>query len=63
MGETRFTIPKAFLEAFVKEPRIILKPWPGLWPVDARLLKTGLLEKLLADQEFVANFDVMIVPK
>jgi hypothetical protein len=61
--ELRCTIPKSFLDVFNKEPRIVLKPFPGLWPVDIGLLKNGLLEKLAADKEFNANFDIMIVPK
>jgi hypothetical protein len=61
--ELRFTIPKSFLEVFAQEPRFVLKPFPGLWPVDIRLLRSGLLEKLVADEEFNANFEIMIVPR
>ncbi len=57
-----FIIPKVFLDVFVKEPRIVLKPFPGLMPVDIKLLKSGLLEKLIDDKEFNANFKIMIVP-
>jgi hypothetical protein len=61
--EQSVTIPKVFLEAFNSEPRIVLKPFPGLWPIDPGLLKKGLLEKLMADKSFKQKFDIMIVPK
>jgi hypothetical protein len=59
----KFEIPKVFLDAFVKEPRFVLKPYPGFWPVDINLLKSGLMDKLLADKEFAANFEVVIMPR
>lgn len=61
--EQRLTIPKSFLEVFAREPRIILKPIPGLWPVDISLLRSGLLEKLAADKEFNAGFEIMVVAR
>jgi hypothetical protein len=61
--DLRFTIPKSFLDVFTKEPRFVLKPYPGLWPVDINLLRTGLLDKLAADKEFTTNFEILIVPK
>jgi hypothetical protein len=57
----RFKIPKVLLKAFAEQPRIILDPAPGLWPVDLRALPS--LEKLARDKEFKANFEIMIVPK
>jgi len=62
-GSSRVVIPKRFLEMFLKEPRFVLDPAPGLWPVDIRILREGMLEKLMADKQFAANFDVMVVPK
>jgi hypothetical protein len=61
--EQRLSIPKSFLEVFAKEPRFVFKPSPGLWPVDARILKSGVLDKLIADQEFNRDFEIMIVPR
>jgi hypothetical protein len=61
--ERQVTIPKAFLEAFTQEPRIVLPPFPGLWPVDMRLLRSDFLEQMINDEEFNARFQVMIVPK
>jgi hypothetical protein len=61
--EVRFTIPKPLLEVFAQEARFVLRPLPGLWPVDAKFLKSGLLEKLVADKEFNANFEIMITPR
>jgi hypothetical protein len=61
--EVRFTIPKSFLEVFTQEPRLVLKPSPGIWPVDIKLLRSGLLEKLVADKEFNAHFEFIIVPR
>jgi hypothetical protein len=43
--KTRFSIPKEYAEVFAQERRIIVDPSPGLWPVDARLFKSGMLEK------------------
>jgi hypothetical protein len=61
--ELRFVIPKSFLEVFAREPRIVIKPFPGLWPVDIKLLKSGLLEKLVIDKEFNENFEIVIMPR
>lgn len=59
--ELRFDIPKVLLEAFAKNPRFVLKPAPGLWPVDPKILP--LLERLVRDKEFNANFEIVIMPK
>ncbi len=61
--EERFTIPKVLLESFAKEARIVLKPLPGLWPVDMKLLRSGMLEKLAADKAFQRDFEILIVHK
>ncbi len=61
MGDTRFTIPPVFLDIFKKEPRIVLKPWPGLWPVDLKVFP--LLEKMIRDEEFNRNFEIVIMPR
>jgi hypothetical protein len=61
--EIRLSIPKPVLEILAQEPRIVLKPAPGLWPIDAKLLKSGLLEKLAADREFQEQYEVMIMPR
>ena len=60
---SRVVIPKRFLKIFLEEPRFVLDPAPGLWPVDIKILKEGLLEKLMTDKEFAAKFEVMVVPK
>lgn len=59
--ELRFVIPEVLLEAFAQQPRIILEPAPGLWPVDLRVLP--LLEKLVRNEEFNAKFEILIVPR
>lgn len=59
--EFRFDIPKVLLEAFAENPRLVLKPAPGLWPVDLKILP--LLERLVRDKEFNANFEIVIMPK
>ncbi len=61
--ELRFTIPKPLLEAFAQEARFVFKPLPGIWPVDAKFLKSGLLEKLVADKDFNAKFEIVIAPR
>jgi hypothetical protein len=59
--ELRFEMPRVLLEAFAEQPRIVLDPAPGLWPVDLRVLP--LLEKLVQDEKFNAKFEILIVPK
>ena len=61
--KTRFTIPKKYAEIFAQELRIIVEPSPGLWPVDAKLLRSGMLEKMVNDKEFNANFEIVIMQK
>ena len=55
-------VPDVLVEAFRTEHRISVHPSPGLWPVDARLLKSGMLDKLINDEEFMSHFDIMIMP-
>jgi hypothetical protein len=57
-----FPIPKVLLEGFATQPRIIVKPIPGIWPVDVKFLKGGFLDKAAADKDFEKNWRVMIVP-
>lgn len=57
----RFNIPKVLLEAFAENPRLVFDPSAGLWPVDLKMLP--LLEKLVRDKEFTANFEIVIMPK
>lgn len=64
-GELRFRIPKVLLRAFTEEPRIVLKYRPeGIWPVDPGvLLETGILDELARDEEFLKNFEIVVMPK
>jgi hypothetical protein len=63
--ERRFTIPRGLVEAFSREPRFLLKESPiGLWPVDPGFLQqSGMLERFVQDEEFVKNFEIVIMPK
>jgi hypothetical protein len=56
-------IPLKLHEAFKKEQRILLDERIGLWPIDARMIKEGFLDKVLDDKEFNAQFDIVIMPK
>jgi hypothetical protein len=64
-GELRFRIPKVLLRAFTEEPRIVLKYRPeGIWPVDPGvLLETGILDELARNEEFLKNFEIVVMPK
>ena len=59
--ELRFEIPKILLEGFREHPRIVLKPAPGLWPVDMKVLH--LLEKMMNDKEFYDKYEILVVQK
>ena len=61
--ELRFTVPPSLLEVSKREPRFVLRPIPGLMPVDFALLTPDFIEKLAGDKEFNANFEILIVPK
>ncbi|MFC2037532.1 hypothetical protein ACFLYD_06160 [Chloroflexota bacterium] len=64
-GDLRVKLPKVLLRTFFEEPRIIL-PYPGvgIWPIEpAVLLESGILQKLVHDQEFQENFEIVIMPK
>lgn len=64
-GELRFRIPKVLLRAFAEEPRIVLKERPdGIWPVDPGVLvETGILDELARNEEFLKNFEIVVMPK
>jgi hypothetical protein len=59
--KSRFEIPRVLLEAFEKQPRIVLNPAPGLWPVDPEVLHS--LVKVAENKEFKENFEIMVVPR
>jgi len=63
--EVRFAIPKALLELFVQQPRVVIKWRPdGLWPIGPDMLrKTDLLQKLAQDKEFNEQFEVVVMPR
>lgn len=65
MGDSRFTIPPALLKVFSQEPRVVFKDRPdGIWPVDPIMLqKADWLQKLAADKEFNAKFEIVIMPR
>jgi len=59
-----FTIPRGIVEVFDQQPRFVIEPAPGFWPIDIGILKkTDLLDKLAADKDFNNKFQIMIVPK
>ena len=59
-----FVIPKGILEVLEEQPRFVIDPAPGFWPIDIAILRrTDLLEKLAADKEFNANYEIVIMPK
>ena len=60
----RFTIPRGVLEVFDEQPRFVVEPAPGFWPIDIAILqKTDILDKLAADKEFNENFEIVIMPR
>ncbi len=62
--EMQITIPPSLMEFFAKKPRIVVKPWPGLIPIDFAMLKNHeFLAKLADDVEIKKNFDLMLVPR
>jgi hypothetical protein len=63
--EVRFTIPKALLDTFVREPRIVIKWRPdGLWPIPPELLlETNWMKELISDKDFTENYEVVIMKK
>jgi len=63
--EMRIKIPKSMMEAFSREPQIIIKEHPaGLWPVSPELLtKLDLMNKLISDKEFQEKFEIVIMPR
>lgn len=63
-GELSFTIPQKILHIFEQEPRIILKPFPGILLIDLKQARQlELLQKLANDKEFASKFDVVLMPK
>ena len=65
VGGIRFSIPPALLKMFSGQPRLILKPFPGLLILDARTLfeNPELTQQLLGDEKFRAGYDIVAVPK
>lgn len=62
-GEVRFTIPKALLDAFAQEPRILIKWRPdGLWPIPPELLRETF-DRIVNDKEILENYDVVLMKK
>jgi len=61
----RIKIPKAMVEAFIKEPMVIFPIEPaGLWPMPPELLANpDLMNEMISDKEFQLNYDIVIVPK
>jgi hypothetical protein len=53
-------IPESFLKEFRAEARIILRPIPGIFPVDIEMLKR-LRPDILKD--LGKDYEVLIVPK
>ncbi len=63
-NELRVDLPPKLMEVFAQSPRIVIKGHPaGLWPVDPAILKKIDLAKLIADKDFNANFEVVIMQR
>jgi hypothetical protein len=63
-GELSFAIPPKILNIFEQEPRVILKPFPGILLIDLKKARQlELLQKLANDKEFASQFDVVLMPK
>lgn len=64
-GIKEYVIPKALIEEFRAEPRVIMIHRPdGLWPVPPYLLKESpFFEKLFSNKEFAADYQVVIMRK
>ena len=58
---SRFEMPRGFVEAFAKQPRIVIDPTVGLWPIDLELWP--FVQQLAKDEEFMKNFEIIIVPR
>ena len=64
MPKKNFRIPKVLLQEFDKTPIIDLGGAIGYWPVGPPLLRRAdFFKKLAGNQQFLKEFDVMIVPK
>lgn len=61
----QFQIPKAILQEFAKNPRVIIKAHPaGLWPIGPEILRNPeFLKKLSSDPEFNKKYEVVIMQK
>ena len=57
----RIEMPRILVKAWAEQPRIVLEPAPGLWPIDISVLP--MLEQLLHDDAFNEQFEIMVVPK
>jgi hypothetical protein len=62
-NEYSLRIPKKYLEKFNSEVRFRVEPIPGLWPVDMKMIREGLLNELMEDKEFNEQFEIAIIPK
>jgi hypothetical protein len=62
--KTRFVIPPALVKYFVEHPRVVIKPAPGLIPIDLAVFRKEIqtLQKLTADKEFADNYEIVIMP-
>ena len=59
-----FEIPRGVLELLEEQPRFVIEPAPGFWPIDIGILrKTNILDKLAADKAFNEHFEIVIMPK
>ena len=63
--EIRIAIPKGLEEYFKLNPRVVPKlPFPpGIWPIDAKILRRLDLNKLINNREFNKNYQVVITHK
>ncbi len=60
LGEMRLRIPEKFLKEYAAEIRVILRPIPGIYPIDP-----GVLAKIRPEtlNEVLQDYDLMLVPK
>ncbi len=63
--DKRIKLPKAILDQFQTDPRIIIKYNPaGLWPLGPEMLRNAeFMKKVASDKEFQKNFEVVIMQK
>lgn len=64
LEELRVKVPTRLIKFFDENVPIIIKYHPaGLWPVDPGLLMEDRLRDLFKDNDFMENYEVVIMPR